>query len=223
MKKITLLAVLAFSNINFAQSLETKEIRANMSKGNQPGIEVFIPYVTEDNLEDAIKKVTKKFKGDREKVKKSKEIYLDDAIIKEISENTIDIHQIIEKEGNGIRYRVFFNLGGAFLSSELNPKKFAYADEIVNRIALSASEIRIDDIIEEEEKVLEDLTDDKKDILDDKEDAYKDIEKAKDEIAEKEKEIIDLTKQIETKSTEIEKQSRKLEALKKQKSGIKRM
>ncbi|NJM80934.1 MAG: hypothetical protein HC854_17350 [Flavobacterium sp.] len=156
-----------------------------MSKGNQPGIEVFIPYVTEDNVEDAIKKVTKKYKGDKEKIKKSKEFYIDDAMIKEISDNTIDIHQTMEKEGNGIRYTAFFNLGVTFLSSSFDAKKFAYAEEIVNRIALQASEIRIDDILKDEEKKLENLIDDKKDFVDDKEDAYKDIEKAKDEIAKK--------------------------------------
>ena len=94
--------------------METKEVRKNMSKGNQPGIEIIIPHISEDNLEDAIKKVTRKFKADKEKIKRSNEFYLDDALIKEISDNTIDIHQIIEKEGTGLRYTVFFNLGCFF-------------------------------------------------------------------------------------------------------------
>lgn len=221
MKKYIIIALFLFVKLSIAQSFEIKEIRANMSKGNQPGIEVYIPYVTKDNLEDAVKKVTKKYKGDKEKIRKSNETYLDDAIIKDISDNTVDIHQIMDREGDGIRYKVFFNLGGAFLSSNYDARKFAYAEEIVNQIAVQALQINIDDIIKKEEEKLEDLVDDKEDLVDDKEDVYKDIEKAKDEITKKEKEIIDITEGIETKSSEIEKQTRKIEGLKRQKSTIK--
>ena len=42
--------------------METKEVRKSMSKGNQPGIEIVIPHVSEDHLEDAIKKVKKNIK-----------------------------------------------------------------------------------------------------------------------------------------------------------------
>ena len=218
--RILLVALIAY-NFGFSQNMETKEVRKSMSKGNQPGIEIIIPHISEDNLEDAIKKVTKKYKGDREKIKRSNEIYLDDALIKEISENTIDIHQIIEKEGTGLRYTVFFNLGGAFLDSKLNAQKFAYAEEIVNRIALKASEIRIDDILKEEQDKLEDLVDDQEDLVKDKEDATKDIEKAKDEIAKKEKEIQENIKLQATKTTEIDKQRRKVDSILKQKALIK--
>ena len=219
--KILLLALISFGS-GIAQNMETKEVRKNMSKGNQPGIEIIIPHISEDNLEDAIKKVTKKFKGDREKIKRSNEIYLDDALIKEISDNTIDIHQIIEKEGTGLRYTVFFNLGGAFLDSKLNAKKFAYAEDIVNRIALKASEIRIDDILKEEQDKLEGFEDDQKKLVKEKEKAVEDIQDAKDEIAKKEKEIQDNIKMQETKKAEIEKQRKKVDSILKQKSLIRK-
>jgi hypothetical protein len=218
--KILLAALLSYS-FGFSQNMETKEVRKSMSKGNQPGIEIIIPHISEDNLEDAIKTVTKKYKGDKEKVKRSNEIYLDDALIKEISENTIDIHQIIEKEGTGLRYTVFFNLGGAFLDSKLNAQKFAYAEEIVNRIALKASEIRIDDILKEEQGKLEDLVDDQEDLVKDKEDATEDIQKANDLIAKREKEIQENIKLQSTKTIEIDKQRKKVDGILKQKALIK--
>ncbi|WP_320814894.1 hypothetical protein [Flavobacterium sp.] len=220
MKFKILLFSLFVSSVGFAQNMETKEVRKNMSKGNQPGIEIIIPHISEDNLEDAIKKVTKKFKGDREKIKRSNEIYLDDALIKEISENTIDIHQIIEKEGTGLRYTVFFNLGGAFLDSKLNAKKFAYAEEIVNRIALKASEIRIDDILKEEQDKLEDFEDDQKKLVKEKDNATEDIQDARDLIAKREKEIQDNIKMQASKTFEIEKQRKKVDSILKQKSLI---
>ena len=217
--KILLFSLFA-SSVGFAQNMETKEVRKNMSKGNQPGIEIIIPHISEDNLEDAIKKVTRKFKADKEKIKRSNEFYLDDALIKEISDNTIDIHQIIEKEGTGLRYTVFFNLGGAFLDSKLNAKKFAYAEEIVNRIALKASEIRIDDILKEEQDKLEDFEDDQKKLVKDKDNAVEDIQDAKDLIAKREREIQENLKMQETKKVEIDKQRKKVDAILKQKSLI---
>ena len=221
MKFRILLVVLIAYNFGFSQNMETKEVRKSMSKGNQPGIQIIIPHISEDHLEDAIKKVTKKYKGDKEKIKRTNEIYLDDSLIKEISENTIDIHQIIEKEGTGLRYTVFFNLGGAFLESKLNAQKFAHAEDIVNRIALKASEIRIDDLLKEEQDKLEDLVDDQEDLVKDKEDATEDIQKAKDLIAKKEKEIQDNIKLQSTKTIEIDKQRKKVDTILKQKALIK--
>lgn len=220
MKKILLFS-LFISPFLHSQNLETKEINAPMSKGNQPGIEIVIPYVTEDNVEDAIKKVTKKFKGDKEKIKRSNEFYLDDAKIKELSDNTIDIHFIMIKETNGLKLNVFYNLGGVFLSSNYDSKKFQYAEDLVTRIAIQASEIRIDDIIKDESNKLEDLVDDKEDFEKDIQKAKKDIQKAKDEIAENEKNIIAYEKSIEAKNKEIDKQKMKLSKLHNQKKSIK--
>lgn len=220
MKKIILFTLLSTSFLQ-AQNLETKEVNAPMSRGNQPGIEIVIPYVTEDNVEDAIKKVTKKFKGDKEKIKKSNEFYLDDAKIKELSDNTIDMHFKMIKESNAIKLTVFYNLGGVFLSSSYDNKKFQYAEDLVSRIGIQASEIRIDDIIKEETKKFEDLVDDKEDFEKDIEKAKRDIEKAKDEIAENEKNIINNEKSIEAKNKEIEKQKIKLSKLEQPKKAIK--
>lgn len=220
MKIITLLVGLLAINLGFSQNMETKEVLKSMSKGNQPGIEIIIPHISEDNLEDAIKKVTKKFKGDSEKVKRTNETYIDDALIKEISENTIDIHQIIEKEGTGLKYTVFFNLGGAFLDSKMNAQKFAFAEDIVNKIALKASEIRIDDILKEEQDKLEDIEDDQKDLVKDKEKASKDIEEARDLISKREKEIQENIKLQASKTIELEKQRKKIDGILKQKALI---
>ena len=221
MKKIILLVLFIFPTLFFAQSLETHEVKIKMSKGTQTGIEIFIPSVSEDDVEDAIKEVTRKYKGDKERVRRSDETYLENANIKEISNNTVTMHQLVEEVGQGIRYTAFFNLGESFLNSTANPEKFVAAEEIVTKIAIHASKIRIDDVLEEEEDKLEDLMDDQKDLEDDKEDAYKDIEEAKDEIADKEKEILELKQKLDANRVKVEKQQKKLDEIKKRKKLLK--
>ena len=51
--------------------METKEVCKSKSKGKQSEIEIIIPHISEDNLEDAIKKVTKKYKGNKERYQKT--------------------------------------------------------------------------------------------------------------------------------------------------------
>ncbi|NHN24451.1 hypothetical protein FIA58_002080 [Flavobacterium jejuense] len=221
MKKITLLLLILLPILVFSQSLETKEVKIKMSKGTQTGIEIFIPSVSEDDVEDAIKEITKKYKGDEERVRRSNETYIENAIIKEINSKPITMHQLIEEVGKGIRYTAFFNLGGSFLESNANPKQFAAAEEIVTKIAIYASKIRINDVLEEEKDQLEDLLDDQKGLEDDKDDAYKVIEKAKDEIADKEKEILELKQKLDTNRVKVVKQQKKLDEIKKRKKLLK--
>jgi hypothetical protein len=85
--------------IGFSQALVTQEVTRTMSKGAQSGIQGFIQNVSEDNLEEAIK-----------------EFFLDDAKIKEISINTIDVYQTIEKGNDGILIQLFLIYEGYFLT-----------------------------------------------------------------------------------------------------------
>ena len=214
--KLKIVLVALFSSVlGFSQAVVTQEVTKTMSKGVQPGIAVFIPNVSDDNLEDAIKDVTKPYKGKKRKIKRTDEFFLDDATINEISSNTIDIHQTIEKGDEGYTYTAFFNLGGVFLDSAYNASKFSYAVDIVNRIAQKAIENRNAELIKSETKKLDNLEDDKKDFEKEIDRNNKDIQDAKDLIAKKEREIEDNLKKIESKTSEIDTQRQFIESIKK--------
>ncbi len=211
--KITLLA-LSFTSFSFSQNLASKPVTRSMSLGSQPGIEISIPNVSEDNVEDAIDIITKAFNGKTKKVKGTNEFYLDEAIITQLSSNTIDIHQIIEKnEKQGFNYVAFFSLGGKFLDSSSGADKFAYASEIITKIGLKASELHTEELLKDENKILKKLEDAKKDLYEDNEKAARDIQKAKDLIIAKEKSIESSLKTIENKKFEIEQQRQKVTTL----------
>lgn len=203
--KIVLLALLS-STLGFSQEVVTQAVTKTMSKGAQPGIAVFIPKISDDNLEDAIKEVTKPYDGKQRKIKRSNETYIDDATINEISSNTIDIHQTIEKGDDGYTYTAFFNLGGVFLDNAYSPEKFSYAVDLVKRIAEKAVANKNEDVLKSENKTLDNLEDDKKKLEKNIDKDTRDIQDAKDVIAKREREIEGTKKQIENKTIEIEKQ-----------------
>lgn len=218
MKFKIVVITLLISSLGFSQDLYPVPVTESMSKGIQSGIEVFIPNVSDDELEDAIKDITKPYKGKIVKIKRSDETIVDNVLIKEISPNTIDIHQLIQEADNGYKYTAFFNLGGVFLDNNYNPEKFAYATDVVKRIAMRASELHMNDLLKDENKALDKLEDDKKDLLKENDRAARDIQKAKDLIAKQENTIQDNLKMMETKAVEIEKQRQKVMGLQNEKA-----
>lgn len=215
--KYVVVALFAYS-LGFSQIGTPTEVTETMSKGTQTGISIFIPHVSDDDVEDAVKDITKQYKGKLRKIKRSDETFIDDALITEISPNTVDIHQLVEKIDNGYKYTAFFNLGGRFLDKAYSPEKFAYATDLVKKIGNKASENHMDELLKDQNKALDKLEDNKKDLAKENERAAKDIEKAKDLIAKSENTIQDNIKMLETKTGEIEKQRQKVIELQNQKS-----
>lgn len=222
MKNTLFYSLLLLGGFAMAQTTAVKDIKAQMTKGMQPGVEVFIPGANEDQVRDAIKDNTRKLKGDDSRIKKSDERFIDDARIKELSDNTVDIHYLIKEEEKGSTLQMFFNMGVVFLSRDMDSAKYQYMNDLVAQIAADATRLNYDELIKEQEKVLEDLMDDKKDALNDIEKAQKDIEKAKKEIADSEQKIKELERMVSDKQTMIATQEGKVKELKDKKAKVKK-
>lgn len=221
MRNTLFIALLLLCGTVKAQSQEVKDIKTQMTMGTQPGVEVFIPGADEDQVRDAIKDNTRKFRGDDERIRKSKERFIDDAKIEQLSENTVDIHYLIKKEGKGSTLQMFVNLGGVFLGRDLDVNKYNFLVNLAGQIASDATRLNYDELIKAEEKVLEDFMDDKKDALKDISKAQEDIEDAKKEIAEKENEIKELERKVSEHENSISKQQDKVKELKSKKAKVK--
>lgn len=143
MKQIALIIALFITGLGFSQAKLTQEVTKAMSKGVQPGIEVFIPNVSEENIMNAIKDVMKSFKGKMRSLKNTDEFFIEGAIINEIAVSPINIHQIIEKGNKGYMYTTYFDVVGTFLDSSNSPDKFSYASDLVQKVALKAIDNKI--------------------------------------------------------------------------------
>ncbi|MGJ8684084.1 MAG: hypothetical protein ACSHWW_05655 [Nonlabens sp.] len=222
MKNILQLALLMICSFAMAQTVDVKDIKVEMTKGMQPGVEVFIQGANEDQVRDAIKDNTRKFRGDDERIKRSDERYIDDARIKELSDNDIDIHYLIKETDKGSTLQMFFNMGVVFLSPDLDANKYNFMRKLASQIAVDATQLNYDELIEEEEKILSRLIRDKKNSEDDIKKAQRDIEKAKKEIAEKEQEIKELERKVGDQTELVSKQNDMVKDLKNQKAKAKR-
>lgn len=113
--------------------LEVQESKDKMSMGVQPCLKVYIPEVAKEDVERDLAKYMKSYssKGDAKKT----ETFFDNAQIKAFGNNLVDVYTITEQKAGGVELKVFFDLGGAFLSSSNHPEQFKSAEDIVRKFA----------------------------------------------------------------------------------------
>ncbi|MEZ7506803.1 hypothetical protein [Flavobacterium sp. Arc2] len=111
-------------------------------------------------------------------------------------------------------------MGGLFLDNGYSAEKFQYAYDIVKSIAVKASEMHMDGVLESENEVLESLGKDKEKLAKGSEKLEKEIKKAKDLIKDSEDEIQNNIKVMKSKTDEIEAQRQKVIMLQNVKKSI---
>lgn len=113
--------------------IEVKETKDKMSLGVNNCLQVFIPGAVKGEVERDLLKYMKNYnvKGDSKKG----EYLFDNAEIKAFGNNLVDVYVHLDQKAGGVDLKVFFDLGGAFLSAAAQPDKYKTAEEIVHRFA----------------------------------------------------------------------------------------
>ncbi|MCB9033579.1 MAG: hypothetical protein H6553_07065 [Chitinophagales bacterium] len=194
MKSIKLFSVLfflvvAFSISNAQSQFVVNEIRQTMSKGTQNGFEVPLTGTSVDDAKSGFEKWAKGYKAKVTSSKKSSEIFVDNALFKTVSSNTVDMYATVVPDGNGSKVLVFVDLGGAFISSAAYPQQYAAMEGELRKFAQEQAVNLIEDQLKTEEKNLKTLESDLSKLQKDKENSIKDIEQAKALIIQREQEI----------------------------------
>lgn len=225
MRQFFFFALIALFSFNYtsAQVKTTlkEEIRA-CSKGSQPALVLIIPNTSGDKVRDTWESFIKAYKGKTNYSKKDKEVFTDDALIKDMSENTIDIiARVDETPEKGSELTVWFNLGVTFLSKKEFSKQFEIAQKILEKFSDRLSADMLEELLKEEEKNLKKLEDDFKDLEKAEERRKKDIEDYKETIRKMEENIKKAEADIKTgieekakKKTEIDTQIKKVNEVK---------
>ena len=86
------------------------EIREYMSQGEQTGFQAAIVNVDPSDVESGWKKFMKKHKAKVKSSRKSVEIFADNAVMKEVSDNTVDVYSIVRPASYGTELLVFVDL-----------------------------------------------------------------------------------------------------------------
>ena len=146
---------------------------------------------------------------------KKGELFADDATIKKISNNTMDIYCKAENMEDGrARVVVFFDLGGAYLSSSRHPEEFKIAEDIIYAFAIETAQKAVEEQIKEAEKLLKKLGSDQERLVKENEDLNQNIERYKENIIKAEEGVEQNLKDQESKKIEIAGQEEALNMVK---------
>ena len=127
--KLSIFLFLVFVYSSTIYSQDITEVVENMSIGQHNAVILNLPYDVKF-VDTVWKDYLKTFKGKSRKVKKSDEVFTDDASISYISNNTVDIYSVVLKSGEGAQLKMWMDLGGGFVDSQNFPDESFFRKSI---------------------------------------------------------------------------------------------
>lgn len=139
--------------------IKITEVFEAVGGAQKPGIAVSLPAAgfAETALDWKAYLKTLKVKTKLKKSEQGDYWFTDNAAIKSISDNTIDIYSTVEATPGGALLKVFTDLGGAFLSAKTHPEAYKNMSQILLDIATNTSANAMQNVLQGEEVVLKDL------------------------------------------------------------------
>jgi hypothetical protein len=163
MRKTTLFTLLLLSSlIAGSQTIFIHESREKIGNNTNNSLVVGIYGV---DAKDVEKEWKSKMKDLGAKVSNDKgDLFGDNAVIKEMGNNTVDMHSRIDDKKTEVDLVVAFDLGGAYLSSGANSDKYRVAEKLLHDFALKLTKDAFDVKIKGQQKALEKLNGQEKDL-----------------------------------------------------------
>jgi len=163
MKKIlTIMVLFAFAISTYAQVSETSR---SMSQGKNNALTISLKKTDKKEIEKKLEKFLKKnYDGKTKRNKKSGEIFSDNSKIEKMSSNAVDIYAVVDDAGDDTQLTVWFDLGGAYLSSAMHTDRFPAGEKLLNDFALTVSKANIEDELKSQKKSLGKLEGNLKDL-----------------------------------------------------------
>ncbi len=221
MKKI-IFCSLIFSFISLAVTAQIKEAEGKMSQGQKPCMVVTFENAEAEVLEESWIDYQKNFKGKTKKDKKSGEIFSDDSEIKEISDNTVDLYSRVDQNGKNVELRVWFDLGGAYMSAAAHPDKARSAKTYLANFEKEYGKEVVTMQIDEKEDQIKDLEKEIKNIEKENKDMSQEIEKMEEKIKEYQKTIKENEKVKSEKESALKSEQQALKTLESTLKGLKK-
>lgn len=210
MKKTILFGLtLLISLAVFSQKISVEEKIEKIADGKYNSLVVFIP---DASLKHVCSEWKSKMKDAKAKVSGSSEMFADNALLTEISENMIDVYANFSEKDNGIQMVVAFNLGGAYLNSKEHAPGFRKAQEMIQSFAVKMAKDAVTEKMETEKELLNKTQKSFDGLEKDNKNLASDIEKYKNRIAEAEKTIEDNNQKMEGLKKDIETQKKQVES-----------
>ena len=194
MKKLTFSLLLAFlftASTTEAQIMEGKRL---MSLGQYNAISVDLIHTSKNEVEKEWTKYIKDF-GQKTKKNAAQEIFVDDANIAAMSRNTVDIYSTVNEKGEDTELVVWFDLGGAFLNSQMHADRYPVAEKMLREFSMRVSKSAVEAELSSQEADLQKLSDRLLRLRQERQSLEKDIMEYAEKIAEARKKMDGLTEE----------------------------
>ncbi len=220
----TIYVLLIFLMATFQIQAQIEEGSRSMSQGSNNSLSIDIPNanakLARKVWKDYLKKRTKS--GKTKYVKKIKETFTDDAEYAALGgSNTIDIYAKFTDLGENVNVVLWFDLGGAYLNSEMHGEKYIEGEKFLMKFALEVAVAKTEIELKEEEKRQKSLEKKLSNLKKDREGYLQDIEEAKEKIRKAEANIEQNVVDQETTVEEIATQKGVVEQVKKRLDELK--
>ena len=211
----TLLILFTISSI--AQEIKVKNVKHKFNSGEKFALEV---NIHSDDLRD----VMKAFKKEAEKdagtiVEKKGELFLDNTIIKFISEHKIDVYAMVKKSKDGIsKLTACFEVNNEYIVPK--SKEYKKAEKFMEKLAKEISIIVIEKELKKEEKELKNINEKIESKKNKNINLEEDIKKREKNAEDNKKGLKDLSSELKEVAKNINDGEGKLDKLAKQKERL---
>ena len=198
--------------------IKVEEKNEKINGGTHNCLVVTIYDAKPDDIE---KEWKSKMKGYGAKVSGKDEIFADNALIKDVSENTCDVYAYTEKiNDNETKFVVGFLLGETWLDSKDNSASYKAAEKIVKDFAVKQSKDAIADKRKEAEKKLDKVKDEQSDLEKKNKNLHDDIDDYNEKIKKAEEDIKKNEEDQTSKKKEIDDQQKVVDDLKSREDSV---
>lgn len=217
---VLIFITILFNSTLIAQKIKVQETSENIGGGTHKALSVTLYNISPSDAEDAFKSFMKKYDGKRNS--KDGAVFIDHALVKELSNNTIDIYgkALGKKDDKEIIFVIAFDLGGSFLNSSEHKAQYDIAERIVKEFAVKATKDAIEGELKAAQKAQSKMEDQQKELEKDKSDLESDIENYKGKIKKAEEDIVKNKADQEKKKAEIEAQKKVVEEVDKKLKAV---
>jgi hypothetical protein len=164
MKKLTILLISCFCFFNsWGQKIQVHEQKEDLGKGSENALVVTIYGAQESDIEHDWKSILKDYNAKVSSLKGGV-MFGDNAVIKDMGNNTIDIYARFDVKKDEVDLVVAFDLGGAYLSSSAHADKYKIAEKILHDFAVKETSAAINDKLKTQQKALDKLNSQQKDL-----------------------------------------------------------
>lgn len=207
----TLSTVLIFAATISAQRITANEGAEKIGGGLNPAVSVIVYETDESTVLKEWKSLMKK--NDAKVSRDDGETFADNALLKDVSNDTLDIVAKTKKEGDGTKLTVAMQRGGQFLSPSKNSGEFSRMRNLLEDFARKLTRESIMAQHKEAVKVYDKTVRNQSDLVKENEDLHRDIERYKEKIQDAEQNIKKNMQAQEDAKKAIEKQKTVVDAI----------